>query len=281
METKGKGLTYYYHIIGSKTVKRIVRTLYGIYLYISIYLKSLFYRLRGYKNVHFLHIRKTGGTALKNALKGVKITSKGYVIWLHPHRVSIKHIPKGDLIVFFIRDPISRFVSGFNSRRREGWPANYYPWTPGEREAFKYFKSPNDLAKALYAGDESLRRRAEKAMREIEHVNTFLSDWLISIDYISRRREDILFIGLMESLNDDFNVLKEVLGLPRDLELPKDPRLAHRSPADEDRHLDDDARRNLERWYRKDIELYEFLLGLREEILRNMKRSRTDNDDVM
>src|SRR6056297_3418392 len=69
------------------------------------------------KPVHFLHIRKAGGTAIKEALKDIAVKQN---VILHPHKTRLKDIPEGEKVFFFLRNPVSRFVSGFNSRLREG-----------------------------------------------------------------------------------------------------------------------------------------------------------------
>ena len=60
--------------------------------------------------------------------------------------------------MFFVRDPISRFVSGFNSRLRKGLPKMYFPWAPGEKLAFSRFATPNQLALALSSSDAGAKQ---------------------------------------------------------------------------------------------------------------------------
>jgi len=231
---------------------------------------STYYRLCRKKNIHFLHIGKTGGTAIKEALKPFS-RYRDLRIWLHGHEVKLSDIPKGDKVVIFIRDPISRFISGFYSRQRQGRPRYNFPWTPGEAQAFQIFKTPNELAKSLSSTDPFLRKAAIKAMNAIRHVNTFLKDWVISREYLLKRKKDILFVGCQESLDEDFELLKRLLGLPSKIELPKDPVRAHKNPPNVDKKLDEEALRNLRKWYAYDYELYHDLLKIRSEILQKIK----------
>src|SRR6056297_1213665 len=97
------------------------------------------------KPVHFLHIRKAGGTAIKEALKDIAVKQN---VILHPHKTRLKDIPEGEKVFFFLRNPVSRFVSGFNSRLREGKPRYNSPWNEGEKVAFSRFPTANDLAEA-------------------------------------------------------------------------------------------------------------------------------------
>ena len=126
-------------------------------------------RILGRRVVHFIHVGKTGGTALKAALEKHKRTA-GYHILLHDHHFVFRMVPPGDSVFFFLRHPLSRFISGFYSRQREGKPRHYYPWRAGEEKAFAKFKTPNELALALSSPHANPRAAAWQAMRSIQHV---------------------------------------------------------------------------------------------------------------
>ena len=87
---------------------------------------------RAGRPVHFLHIGKTGGTAFKHAIttarrQNARLGALTPALHLHPHTVHLRDIPKGDRFFFFLRDPISRFVSGFYSRKNQGHPRHFVP----------------------------------------------------------------------------------------------------------------------------------------------------------
>jgi hypothetical protein len=145
--------------------------------------------------IHLLHIRKTGGNALKAALSPF---AHEFSLVIHGHETKLQDIPATEKVAFVVRDPVERFVSGFNSRLRMGRPLLNSKWSEDEVEAFALFKSPNDLAEALSSSDS---KAAPKAMRSIAHVRTSLADTLGSKDYVLKRREDILWIGRTESLD--------------------------------------------------------------------------------
>src|SRR5919108_4446855 len=113
------------------------------------------------QTVHFLHIGKTGGTAIKHILKRHSVT-RGYVIRRHGHRTTLREVSAGEKVIFFVRDPLSRFISGFYSRLRQGQPRYFNPWTPEERMAFERFDTPNRLAVGLFSENEEKRRGAQK-----------------------------------------------------------------------------------------------------------------------
>lgn len=199
--------------------------------------------------LHFLHIGKTGGTAIKHALGAY---AEDGSLRLHGHGTRLCDIPPGESVVFAVRGPADRFVSAFYSRQRQGRPRYDIPWTPDEAAAFGRFGTPNELANGLSSSSAALRKQAERAMRVIPHVNSRYWDWLVGPEYLRSRAGDIHFIVLQEALAADFAVLCTSLGLRDDVRLPDDDVEAHRNPATLDRALDVQALRNLAAWYRDD-----------------------------
>ena len=210
------------------------------------------------EKVHFLHIGKTGGSAIKFALKGHQRT-KNYVIHLHEHHFRLDNIPKGEKLFFGVRDPVDRFISAFYSRKREGKPRYAALWSEEEKEAFNRFETPNELALALSVKDDIVKSEAIRAMRSIAHVKDSYWDWFVSETYFLERMSDVLFVCEQENLENDFKRLKDILSLPKHIELPKDSYQAHANPKDIDKKLESQAVINLKRWYSKDYEFLELL----------------------
>jgi hypothetical protein len=142
-------------------------------------------------------------------------------------------------------------VSAFYSRQRQGRPLTYHPWTEAEERAFTRFAAPGDLARALAAGDPA----ASDAMRSIRHVREPYSKWLVDEAYLRSRLGDVLFVGSQEHLDEDFARLKELLGLPGRVRLPKDDVKAHRNPRGLDYSLDHEAAGSVRTWYAADYAL--------------------------
>ena len=228
----------------------------GLYLYGL----GILCRAKRKQIVHFLHIGKTGGTAIRYALKDNTVTDH-FVLRFHGHGFKLHNVPKGQKVVFFLRDPISRFVSGFYSRQRQGRPRIYSPWSDEERIAFSDFETPNELALALSSSDKVIQNKAINAMNSIEHVRSTFYHWFCDDQYLVKRSDDILFTGFQETLEDDFEQLKRILALPDALTLPLDETKAHKNPPNLDRHLDGRAIENLLRWYESD---YHFILMCRK-----------------
>ena len=164
----------------------------------------------------------------------------------------LSDIPAGERVIFVLRDPLTRFVSAFYSRQREGRPRYVVPWTAEEAAAFGRFHTPNQLANALASTRAIERKFAQRAMREIPHVNSRYWDWLVDPAYLRSRGTDVLFVGLQEHLTTDFSIMRHLLTLSDTVRLPDDDIDAHRNPAPLDRALDSQAVRNLKACYRED-----------------------------
>ncbi len=219
-----------------------------------------FKRIKLQLPIHFLHIRKTGGTAIIEALRPVA-DSCGIV--LHGHATRLSDVPRDHQVVFFVRHPLPRFVSGFWSRLRRGLPRHHYEWNETEVEAFRYFEKANDLAEALSDTDREAAMRARKAMQGISHVKNTYKDWFSGEQELDDRLDSIALVGLQEKLSSDFEQLKRLLKLPDTLSLPADDALAHRTPPEFDRRLSPLAVQNLSLWYAEDIRFYEHCVRIR------------------
>jgi hypothetical protein len=207
--------------------------------------------------VHLLHIGKTGGMAVKFALRQF-LTAGSHQIVLRKHTCRLKLVPPGEKVVFFLRDPLTRFVSGFYSRQRKGRPGMFFPWHPLEKLAFSHFSTPNQLALALTSGEWRQQRRARRAMRCIMHVNMPICWWFGSPQDFQARLPDIFFVGFQESLAEDFTRLRVMLDLPETAALPKDEIKAHKNPTHLDRTLESQAEANLKEWYQDDYKFIAF-----------------------
>jgi hypothetical protein len=207
--------------------------------------------------VHLIHIGKTGGTAVKDALK--PLTSSGrYQIELHSHDVDLQRIPQGDKFFFAVRDPLDRFVSGFNSRKRRGRPRYDFPWSTGEERAFNLFPNADALGSALSSDEARRRAAARDALISIKHVRDSYWQWFRDRDHLERRLDDLLLVMWFPSLDSSFAQLCELLGLPSGTALPTDSTTAHHSPQSADRSLSKRAKKNLYGWYSADVAFVEF-----------------------
>lgn len=215
--------------------------------------------------LHFLHIGKTGGTAIKQTLKSAAPVDTPYgPLKLHRHRYKLAQVPEDHYAFFVVRDPIARFVSGYHSRLNKGRPRYEFEWREEERIAFEAFPTAQQLAVALVSRDEEERKLAEWSMRHIQHLG-FMQRKLGTPKEIRPRLDRILYIGRQETLDRDWPRMKSELGLPQDLELPTDPTRAHRRQIGVRDTLDDDAIAALRKWYARDYRLLTFFDEVRAE----------------
>ncbi len=203
--------------------------------------------------IHVIHIPKTGGTALRAALSAAPHPER---FLFHDHLFTLADVPSGDGAVFGLRDPIERFVSGFNSRRRRGRPRYDFPWTPIQAEGFGYFTTAGAMAEALSSSHADRRSAANGLIRDMLLTGVPLSYWLRSPAYLRGREADLVGILFQPDLGEDFERLKIRLDLPKALSLPADDVAAHRGPNDASTALSPLARVNLKAWYAGDYGLY-------------------------
>ncbi len=227
-------------------------------------MKQVKHTMQNKQLVHFLHIGKTGGSAIKLALKQSSTNSR-YTFRYRPHQINLKDVPEGEKVVFFLRDPISRFISGFYSRLRQGRPKYTSPWSEAEKAAFECFHTPKQLALALSSDNKEQKINAEKAMESIRHVKHSYWRWFDNEAYLRRRQADVFFIGRQEHLNKDFEILKEKLGVTDSVQLPDNDVEAHRNPPNLDKTLNTVAIENLRCWYKDDY----LFINLCKEIAKN------------
>lgn len=213
--------------------------------------------------VHALHIGKTGGNALNHALYPY---AGGLGIILHGHDWTLADVPLGEGIIFIVRDPIQRFISGFNSRLRRGLPHAFVEWTDAEAVAFSRFGTPTALAEGLVSGDQLVRDAAITAINSIYHPAKRLRFWLGSATHVKRRRNDILWIGVTDYLDEDFSILVRRLGLPESLRLPADVITRHSTPSGFENALTSLGQKAVLDWYADDQDILAVSLELREKL---------------
>ena len=234
-------------------------------------IKLRWFRLRGGQIVNFLHIPKTGGSAVKNAI-GNNLSTKQYKVHLRGHSCHLKEIPKGDKFFFFLRDPAQRFISAFNHKKsgKKRWKHKKFA---EETAALARFQTANHLAESLSSDCEETKQAAVDAMNCIEHVNTFYLDWFHSQEYFLSRLPDALYIGFQESLDQDFLALMQILKLPNVTHLPARDSLEANQNSDElSTELTQTANENLKVWYADDYDFLRLCQEKAPDVLANYQR---------
>lgn len=210
------------------------------------------------REIAFMHIGKNAGTQIMHLAQQIK----GYGVHVHllPHTRKLCEIPPELPYFFSIRNPVTRFKSGFYSRKRKGQPRIYSEWSKPEAIAFGEFEHANDLAEALFREDEK-GLRAAQAITAIRHASMQQIDWFERIGYLDVRPP--VWIIRQENFAGDFEVFLKRLKLPlafSDLTPARDASSAHSNDYSQVPALSEIAKQNLVRWYARDVMFYEVCL---------------------
>ena len=99
----------------------------------------------------FLHIPKTGGSSIMRFFEqNHEFIKEMPVPLFHSWNLELIHsyFPSMKL-VFAIRDPLERTISGFQSRLRMGTPDYYVPWSGPEATSFGMYRCPEEFLDGL------------------------------------------------------------------------------------------------------------------------------------
>lgn len=207
------------------------------------------------REIAFLHIGKNAGTQIMHLAQQLK--AHGVQVHQLPHTKKLYEIPGGLNYFFSVRDPVTRFKSGFYSRKRKGQPRIYAEWTKPEAVAFGSFEHANDLAEALFRPDEG-GYLAAQAIQAIRHTAMQQTDWFERIGFLDLRPP--VWIIRQEKFELDFGIFLQRLGLSlsfADLKPATDAAAAHSNDYSRTPPLSDLAKDNLRRWYARDLVFYD------------------------
>lgn len=185
------------------------------------------------RNLAFLHIGKCGGTTIRHHFLERGIQLRQYYLkrpWPYIH--------KPDHLFIWIRNPLHRFVSAFNHAKsivdndllnstfspiaepvsverlnrkiRKG-----YAYTPRYDFLVSQFSCANELAESLNSRTPQLRRLATELMlhRE-EHIYKGIGWHTANGKLVENASSRIIFVGKLETLNDDIQSLATILEWP-------------------------------------------------------------------
>ena len=207
-------------------------------------------------DIIFFHIGKTSGTKINSIFKK-KIINNINIIKTQ-HNLKKRHINLNQNYFFSIRNPVNRFLSGFYSRKRKGKPRLYKDWSTEERQAFKKFKSANQLAESLFLKSKK-GQDAIRAIQSIGHCNSDQIDWFSGSDFFGNNpplciirqeffeRDMILFC---KKLNIKGEILKNI---KKEIKIKE-----HKNNYNKIKPLSKKAIFNLKKWYVKDVYFYKY-----------------------
>lgn len=207
------------------------------------------------REIAFLHIGKNAGTQIMHLSE--QLRPHGVQVHQLAHTKKLYELPPALNYFFSIRDPITRFKSGFYSRKRKGQPRIYVEWTKPEALAFSKFPHANDLAEALFRGDAA-GWDAAQAIQSIRHTAMQQIDWFERIGFLDIRPP--VWIIRQENFAADFGIFLERMGLAVNyagLQPAQDAAAAHSNDYSQTPPLSDIAKENLRRWYARDLVFYD------------------------
>ena len=142
-----------------------------------------------------LHPGKTGGTYIKSIMRHNKANWTRRVKLLSHRETAATAMQKFGpdcKLAFTFRHPTDRFVSAFQSRRRQGRPTYNRMWSPAEAVSFLYFDTPNELAEALDSSSERLRSAAYFAFNSIIHLRSDYAFYFENLRRFADEAENIV-----------------------------------------------------------------------------------------
>jgi hypothetical protein len=149
----------------------------------------------------FLHFGKTGGTFFTTSLSHYRHN----LAHVHHEDISLKRVCGQKCVVFFVRDPIDRWISGYYSRYRHGCPSHCSNWTQCEEEYFTKFPTVNSLAEALTETHTSTEKLLLKSAHNM--VNCVGHLWRNFAFYLKGLKTEfnkIGYVGLTDNMTEDF-----------------------------------------------------------------------------
>jgi hypothetical protein len=213
------------------------------YIVYSVVLVNKSIEMFNNKNYHFIHIPKNAGTSIRELL-----TDSDIPIEYIDHNYPL--IMQNEVVV--LRDPIDRFISGY-----------YYSKNRWNERFSEKYKTPNELAEALYSDDEEAwnyigntktiinNRNNVDNIDSVHTINGKISKytwvfcpqkfWINNPKYILR----------FSHLNDDFNKCLQDLGYNKKFVISKKNTTTHKN-----KELSEDALKFLHKFYKKDFELF-------------------------
>ena len=198
--------------------------------------------------IAFLHISKTAGTQIMHVAH--QLEKYGVFIWKYKHSIKLFNLPLNTKYFFSIRNPTTRFVSGFYSRKRKKNHSQH------EKITFERFEHANDLAENLFAEGKS-GISARNAIQSIKHNAMLQIDWFQRFSYFELQPP--ITIIRQEHFETDMQRLLELLNVNLEVSnlISNDSDISHKNQYKEIPPLSEKSLKNLEKWYLQDYMFYE------------------------
>ncbi len=187
----------------------------------------------------FIHIRKTAGTSIERVFDENAGNTHNEVPYKHDNAKFMKRkFPSewGEYFKFtFVRDPWDRFYSR-------------YAWGMKKNMFLRHVKSFAEFAKKIEVGERVFKKRLFGA-------ETLRSQFLMISDKDGKLLVD--FIGRFENLQNDFNIVCDKIGIPRQ-QLPHKNKTKRKHYTE---YYDEETKQIVAEKYAKDIEMFGYEFG--------------------
>ncbi len=208
----------------------------------------------GQKVVHFLHIGKNAGSQVGLTATALGPSHPKVRIVKHGHDVQLRHLPDGVDYFFSVRNPVTRFKSGFYNRKSKGLPVRLVEWSSHEARAFAAFDHASDLAEALFE-DSAQGRDAWSAMASLRHAGQHQADWFLQRGAFLDLCPPVHILRA-EYFSQDFSDFARKVDLPADTLNAGDDTAARVTDYGDIPEFSDKAVANLKHWYARDVAFY-------------------------
>jgi hypothetical protein len=217
----------------------------------------------------YVHIPKTGGTALKNAVKNKQRM---------PFRVCASHMQTvfnaPDKIIFGLRDPIERFCSGFWARKnhflrqdlalkshnRKYTIGSYNkPFTEAEQNIFNQCSTPNDMVSLIKQQPDLIKQLDTGCLKDHIPLGLLtilpLTTWIGNLDLYKQHENRIHAVFNVNNLT---SIMQKQYGVT----MPEDNFQARRHTQfdiEQSYDIDINNTKYLKSFFKQDYELMEYI----------------------
>ena len=222
----------------------------------------------------FLHVGKGAGTTIEEwsgGLGNANRIKEEYHFRFNRNHLHVLGDDKTSCYMFTVRDPISRWVSGFWSEARVGCPDHYGIQDPQHISLIRFplfmFPTPNALAEAL--SDPVLGFFARRAVGAIRHTRWNFEYYLPNLEDMIRAKR-IPFVASVNTLASDIAHVEKIIGVKSSFNISASPHAHANSLQSSLSKLSPLAICNLVQLLKRDYELMDILFAhglIKEKIL--------------
>jgi len=205
------------------------------------------------KKTIFIHVGKCGGSNIRKSL------AKAITNYDAKHYPWRDESPQYEKLIFdenaqyitWIRDPMKRFVSGFNWRKNlySGNPMHFPQiQPPKEIKYLNEFQTANNLSEHLFTNDDA-NDAVEVICHLMEGPGYYFSKYMDEKYF-----DQFVFVGVQEYMDEDVEMLENIVGKKLQVEKKYD------YPEGKDKYLSEKAKKNLRKLLHADYAAIEMLI---------------------